>query len=797
MMDAKKDMIRELTNSAWSVLYEYHNEVEEEKMTPEQAKNIAMTRIKDIRYGDERKDYFWITDTTPRMVMHPYRPELNNQDLSNYTDPEGVKLFVEASEIVQKKGSGYINYMWQWKDDSTRIVPKLSYVKGFEPWGWIIGTGIYLEDVQEEINALENRLMKFSLAIFLFISIFVAYGTRQGLLIERKRKETEESLRQSRFKYKALVEASTEGTLMFIDGRFIYSNQKISALTGFEEDEIRHKTCADLFKLPETEKALDELLPDIDRSRNIQASLLTKTGTRVDVVLTISNVAIGDKNGYIFVVKEATRNLKREHSQEKLAEELQNSLLLMNLPIHQFIRKYYAVDIDTSIFESTRIMTKKKQDVLIVTKDKSIPIGIITDRDIRDRVVSENRDTAEPVSGIMSSPLVMLSEKALLYEALFLLDQKKIKHLAVKNLQGAITGIVYKNDLLEVQHNSTSYLLKEIERAELIEDIQAVYDRLAGIIQLLLSSGANAKSITSVTTSISDAITQRLIQLAIEIVGKPPADFAFIALGSEGRQEQTLKTDQDNAIIFADQQNKEETQQYFLKLAQKVNEWLDQVGYEYCKGEIMAKNEKWCQPLSQWKEYFDQWVENSDPESILDTSIFFDFRIVYGEEKLVHQLREYVYDLTESKAVFFHHMMQAIQRFKPPVNLLGNIKTDARQDQSDVFDIKKVTVPITGFARIYAVKNKVIETNTPQRLEKLREKNIIKHKTINEALQAYDFLMMLRFKTQAKKTLQHNNIDNYVDINQLTEIERSTLKKTFSEISGLLTQLNFDFKGGL
>jgi signal-transduction protein with cAMP-binding, CBS, and nucleotidyltransferase domain len=530
---------------------------------------------------------------------------------------------------------------------------------------------------------------------------------------------------------------------------------------------------------------------------NIQALLNRKNDQPVEIVLSVSNVAINGKKGYIFVVKEVSRSIKRERSQEKLAEELQNSLLMMNLPLHQFIKRFYTADMNTTILEAGRIMARKKQDALIIMKDSSTPIGIITDQDFKNRVVSENLDTSEPASTVMSSPITILSEKALLYEAMFAMDQKKIKHLVVKNEKGKITGIVNKNDLLEVQHNSTSYLLKEIERAELVADIQAVYDRLAGIIQLLLSSGTNSRSITGITSSISDAITKRLIELAIESTGKPPANFAFIAMGSEGRQEQTLKTDQDNAIIFEDQndQNTEQNQKYFLELAQKVNEWLDAIGYEYCVGEIMASNKRWCQPLAQWKTYFSTWIDNSDPESVLDTTIFFDFRIVYGDDKLVHQLREHVHEVVENKAVFFHHMMQSIQKFKPPVNLLGNIVTSSRENNAETLDIKKIMVPITGFARIYAVKNKLAETNTTRRLEKLQEHDIIKPKTINEALQAYDFLMVLRFKTQSNKMLQHNTIDNYIDINKLTEIELSTLKKTFSEISGLLTQLNFDFKG--
>jgi len=150
MMESKKEMISELTNSAWSLIDEYYNEYRDGHIGREEAMQLAASRIGKMRYGDEEKDYFWITDMRPFMVMHPYRQELNGTDLSDYKDPQGKRLFVDAAEIVSENGEGYIDYIWQWKDDTTLIVPKLSYVKGFPQWEWIIGTGIYLEDVKRK-----------------------------------------------------------------------------------------------------------------------------------------------------------------------------------------------------------------------------------------------------------------------------------------------------------------------------------------------------------------------------------------------------------------------------------------------------------------------------------------------------------------------------------------------------------------------------------------------------------------------------------------------------------------------
>lgn len=175
MMNKKKEMIRELTNTAWSLIKEYDDEYKDSLITLEEAQRLAAKKIGKMRYGTEGKDYFWITDMKPVMIMHPYRPELNNSMLDDYTDPQGVRLFIEAVKVVKTMDEGFINYMWQWKDDSTQIVPKLSYVKGFENWGWIIGTGIYLDDVQAEIGALKERLTKISLLISAIIILILAF----------------------------------------------------------------------------------------------------------------------------------------------------------------------------------------------------------------------------------------------------------------------------------------------------------------------------------------------------------------------------------------------------------------------------------------------------------------------------------------------------------------------------------------------------------------------------------------------------------------------------------------------
>lgn len=187
LMLGKKEMIKELVSSAWSIMNKYDIEYKNGIRTKESAQNIALSEIKSLRYGEDLKDYFWITDMQPKMIVHPFRQDLNKKDLSNYTDLNGKKIFVEFVKLVKEQNEGYVDYMWYSKNDTSQIVPKLSFVKRFEPWEWVVGTGIYLDDVETEIKSLTSRLTAISVVIsgLIFALLFIIYF--QSLKIEQKR----------------------------------------------------------------------------------------------------------------------------------------------------------------------------------------------------------------------------------------------------------------------------------------------------------------------------------------------------------------------------------------------------------------------------------------------------------------------------------------------------------------------------------------------------------------------------------------------------------------------------------
>ena len=780
MMEVKKEMIKELTNSAWSVLEEYHRAAKNEELTKKEAKNLAIKRIQHIRYGDEGKDYFWLTNMEPVMIMHPYRPELNGTDLSDYADPLGTKLFVEAVKKVKNKGEGYIHYQWQWKDDSSRIVPKLSFVKGFKPWGWVIGTGIYLEDVKKEISAIEGRLVRITVLIVFLIAVIVIYITRQSLIIERRRINAENELKKAKQKYKMLVEASTESTLMLLNNRIIYFNQWVLHQTGYSEKELRAKTPDELFVLKSN--SMTNLLEKVDDTRNIEVLLKTKAGKEVEAVLTISRVNIYDQHGFIIIIKEVTRQLKRERSGRILEDHMQSMMLLMNASIKRFIREHETVDMDATLYEAAQKLTRKKTNCLFVTKSSDI-IGIIERHTILAGVVTGKNFSEIKTFEFMHSPVIYTDQKVTLLEAMHQMIREGASYLAVRNQSHEVEGFIAKTDILEVQQDASVFLIHEVENAELIHELQSLYDKLPGIVSLFLESGVYAEHIMQICTAISDAIMRRVVELAIEKTGPPPAAFSFFTLGSEGREEQTLKTDQDNAIAYKGQETKEKNR-YFAELAARINEWLHHIGYEYCKGEIMANNPKWCQPLSVWQKYFRQWIEDSDPESILDTSIFFDLRHIYGDPAIIEQLKGEMFSLTDAQSVFFYHLALSVQRFKPV----------SFSDRMETLDLKKAVALVVGFARVYALQHKIEATNTMIRLSSLIELEKINRDFGKSVLQAYRYLMELRFRVQSDNILSSSKPDNIFPVNDLSHIEKAKLKAALSEISEIPTQLGFDYK---
>lgn len=791
MMNGKREMISELTNSVTSLVSDYYNRSRLGVISEDEAKRSAALAVSRIRYGDASKDYFWITDMRPYMIMHPYRSDLDGKDLSDYIDPMGKRLFVEAVSVVREEGDGFINYIWQWKDDTTRLVSKLSYVRGFPEWEWIIGTGIYLEDVHREILLLERKLLRISIVIVLVIAATLVYIVINSLKIERKRGEAEEKLKLSRQKYKTLIETSATSTLMILGGRIIFTNQKFNDLCKRERGEIISEGFDGLFE--SGWQMIADRFTTNGLSVNFETRILLPDGERSDVVLSVSRIRFDNRDGYIINVREIDQATVMARSVRKLDDDLQLSLLIMTQAVGRYSREPlyclagdYARDIAIA-------MTRRKRDVIFVKVDGSVA-GFITDSDLRERVLAVHGSSDLTASTIMTAPVPRIESSASVYEALAMMEREKRSFLVVADDPGIVTGYVGKLDLLQVHGNYISNIIRDIGNAVDVTELGNIYTIIPPLVDALIQSGARSDHLSLIVSSVSDAITRRVIDLSVEETGMPPCRYSFIVMGSEGREEQTLATDQDNAIILDDSCDRDMASEYFLKLAGLVNQKLNKIGYSYCRGEVMARNPKWTQPLHDWKKYFTGWINNSDPQSLLDLSIMFDFRHIYGDIQLCNELRRHVNLTTRNKSVFFYHLSQTVHRFKSPLGLFGQIKGERDSADSSV-DLKKLMMPLTGFIRIYSIFHQVDETNSLQRLNSLIAGNHLDDISGDDLYDAFSSLLLLRFKTQAEKIISGRPADNSIDLNSIHNRELAALKEVVSIINTLLTKLKSDFRG--
>jgi CBS domain-containing protein len=470
-----------------------------------------------------------------------------------------------------------------------------------------------------------------------------------------------------------------------------------------------------------------------------------------------------------------------------------------NQPVENiFNRDLVFCEADISIQNAAKIMNRHRCSSIFIKSSEDDFIGVVTDHDLRKKVIANGYNIQRPISDIMSSPITTVSSKALVFEALMSMIQDGIKHLAVIDGEEKVVGIVTNKDMLNAQGQAPFFLIREISEAASLDEIIDKHAQLPVIIKNLIMSGVKSKNVNRLITTISDAILEKLIGFALDEMGPPPSRFVFMIMGSEGRKEQTLKTDQDNAILYENVENASEemVRKYFLEFGNKICTWLDMAGYAFCKGDVMAKNPKWCQPLSKWKEYFYSWIRAGEPEDLLRSSIFFDFRAAYGDLELVEELRDFLFKSLIGWPGFFRNLTENALYFKPPIGFFRNFVVESKGEHRNKFDIKSAMQPIVDFARIYALKNRIEETNTQERLFQLYIKKGLPWGDYNELEQSYSFMMQLRFVRQVTAIIDdHSKPDNYINPKKLSRIEQTMLKEIFKRIEKLQAKMGMEFTG--
>ncbi len=454
---------------------------------------------------------------------------------------------------------------------------------------------------------------------------------------------------------------------------------------------------------------------------------------------------------------------------------------------------------DTPIYQAARQMAAHKISCIFVTGGGDKIIGYVTDITLRDNVVAQCGDANNPVSTIMDNPIVYIDSEAYVFEAILMMFRTKTRYLLIKK-NGVYDGFISRTKLLTEQAQSPLVFIQSVKLALSVDELKRKWESVPQMVTQLLGRGVHAEIVNQVITTIADTIAQKVIEGVIAEQGTPPAKFVFMVLGSEGRKEQTFKTDQDNAIIYEDKANehREEVREYFLEFATMVSSRLNYIGFVYCSGGFMAQNPEWTHSLSYWKRNYVSWMAESVPESVIKFSTFFDCRSIYGEEAIMNELKEFLdEELKKPMEKLFFHMAKNALQYEPPLTFFKNIKTFTK-GQQEVFDIKRTMTPIVDLTRVYALKHHIFEVNTGERLKALKDKGVFTDVAYHELIQSYYYLMGMRLRSQASQIIHDKAApDNYIDPESLTKIERVTLKEIFKTIEGFQAKIRMEFTGNL
>jgi CBS domain-containing protein len=476
-----------------------------------------------------------------------------------------------------------------------------------------------------------------------------------------------------------------------------------------------------------------------------------------------------------------------------------DALSLFNQPVREVCsRDLLICNAEATIQHAAGLMSRRRCSSIFVRGSGGDIIGILTDNDLRKKVIAEGLPIEKPVAEIMSAPVATIPDHALVFEALMAMMQQGIKHIGVTDLRQQVVGVITSQDVLGAQGQSPLFLIRDIAAAAGAEKLQQVNQRLPHLVQGLIRAGTPAKQLNQFITAVSDAVLRRVLELELRDMEPPPVRFVFMIMGSEGRHEQTLKTDQDNAIVYDDPSTgaADAVHAYFLKLGERVCTSLDQCGYRFCSANVMARNPMLCQPLSVWKRRFSDWIHTAEAEDLLYSSIFFDFRGGYGQMDLTDQLRGYLMEALVGWSGFFRHLTQNALLHKPPLGFFRNFVVESKGEHRNKFDIKRAMLPVVDYARVYALKHGIVETNTLDRLHQLMQKEVLPAKDYSEIEQGYSFMMQLRFARQVNAIIEEEvPPDNYVNPKELSGLEQRLLKEIFIRIGNLQTRMSFDFTG--
>lgn len=481
---------------------------------------------------------------------------------------------------------------------------------------------------------------------------------------------------------------------------------------------------------------------------------------------------------------------------ENRLEVLANDKELFELQPVRYIKKVITAKADTKIKDIALLMQKHKIGSIIIEAD-TIPIGIVTNVDLRNKVITGEYTIEAEVNQIMSAPVLCYPKGVSISQAQLTMMKHNISHLCVTadgTPNSKIIGVISQNDINVMRGSNPTVLMKAIKRSQSTKQLKHIRKKIMVLLKGFVQQDIPLTQTSKIIFELNDATIKRIIERCIVKMEKqPPVKFAWMSMGSQGRKEQLLQTDQDNAIVFenVEADELENVRAYFLLLSKKVNKRLNEVGFDFCPADIMAKNPKWCLSLDEWKNQFNQWTSNTGDDEILLSSIFFDFDITFGDANLTNQLSEHIFDITKNNHMFLSKLAASALRSASPLGFFRRFLVEKDGEYKDFFDIKKRAImPIVDAGRLFALSNQIKNiNNTAERFEKMAEL-FPENKELYLSC-SYTSKALLKFRT--KHGLLHNDNGRFIEIAALNKEEKMKLKRCFNTIAQIQESIKLKY----
>lgn len=432
--------------------------------------------------------------------------------------------------------------------------------------------------------------------------------------------------------------------------------------------------------------------------------------------------------------------------------------------------------------------------VVVVEDDR--PRAIVTDRDLRNKVVATGRDPANlSVADVMSMPLVTIGEDDVLYETLYRMSRHNIHRLVVVDSAGALAGIITVTDILRLQAHSPHQLVLDIEKADSIATLRELHQRIQKLIIHLAGTGISIREMVRLIANLNDQVLIRLIALLrAEKYPGLTTDFAFVVMGSEGRSEQTLSTDQDNAIIYDDSVEGAELAR-LEDFSRDLIEALISIGVPPCPGGIMARNPEWRRSLSGWRRELTRWLSTPTPENVMTGSMFMDLRLLHGRADLVETLRAHAFHYMSQEQGFLVRMAQNMTHFAPPLGWFGRIKVEKSGPNRGKIDVKKAGIfAITDGIKALAIEARCLRGSTHDRMEALVEGGVLSAEQVADLRAALDFLVLMRLQGQVAALRSNETPSNYVALEHLNAMQHGELRLALEGVAKFQSFISHHFK---